>query len=323
MGCLPASIPPMLAVAGELPATDAGWSYEIKWDGVRAIVLLEEGTARVLSRSGRDVSVAYPELQPLAAAAGARALALDGEIVALDEQGRPSFGRLQPRMHVLDPHRAALLAERTPATLMVFDVLQVDERATLPLPYEERRRLLESLDLHGESWRTPPRFTGDGHAVAEGAAEQGLEGVVAKLSASPYRPGRRSSAWRKVKSTATQDVVVAGYTLGEGSRGSSFGALVLGVPGPDGRLVYIGRVGSGFAEGDLADLLARLEPLRTEVNPFGGALEQRVPGRVVWVEPRLVGEVRYQEWSRDRRLRAPIWRGLREDLEPADVVAGW
>jgi bifunctional non-homologous end joining protein LigD len=318
---LPAMIAPMLATAGELPASDDGWSFEVKWDGVRSIAFLEAGRLRLMSRRGNDVTVTYPELGPLAAAAGGRPIVLDGEIVALDEDGKPSFNRLQARINVADGHQAARLAERAPATLMIFDVLHLDGGSAMPLPWSERRELLESLELVGPSWRTPPVFPGEGRALLAAAREQGLEGVVAKLTTSPYRPGRRSEAWRKVKAVRTIDVVIGGFTTGDRSRAASFGALLVGVPDPQGLLTYVGRVGSGFDQRALDDIVGRLLPLRREASPFGASLKPAEAAVAVFVEPTLVGEVRYLEWTRERRLRAPVWRGLRPDMEPSDVEA--
>ena len=309
----------MTAVLGELPERDAEWGFEVKWDGVRTIALVEEGRVRLLSRRGRDVSVAYPELAGLAGALEGRAVALDGEIVAVDEAGRPSFAALQPRMHVADARQAARLAGSIPATLMAFDVLHLDGRSTTTLAYRERRALLSSLRVEGPHWRTPAYYEGGGAHLAAAAREQGLEGVLAKLLTSRYLPGRRSASWRKVKNVATQDVVIGGFTVGDGSRGGSFGALLIGVHGPEGTLRFAGRVGSGFDDRALADLAARMAPLRVERSPFDSPLPRPDAALAVYVEPRLVGEVRFQQWTRDGRLRAPVWRGLRADRDPAEV----
>jgi bifunctional non-homologous end joining protein LigD len=315
---LPAMIAPMLATLADLPASDEGWSFEVKWDGVRAVVFLDAGRTRLMSRNARDITVAYPELRPLAGEVAGRPVALDGEIVALDADGRPSFGLLQTRISIADAGQAARLAARTPATLMVFDVLHLDGGSAMPLPWSERRALLESLELEGPSWRTPRVFDGGG-ALLAAAREQGLEGVVAKLETSTYRPGRRTDAWRKVKALTTKDVVIGGFTTGDRSRAASFGALLVGVPAADGSLTYVGRVGSGFDDKSLDDLVARLLPLRRSDNPFGGSIKPAEAAVATFVEPCLVGEVRYLEWTRERRLRAPVWRGLRHDLDPAEV----
>lgn len=319
---LPAFVRPMLATPGELPARDEGWAYEVKWDGVRAVVFVEDGRVRLMSRRGNDVTASYPELQALAGELPGRPAVLDGEIVALDEDGRPDFGLLQGRIHLTERAQVARMVLRTPVTLMLFDVLHLDGGVAMPLPWSDRRALLESLALEGGHWRTPPSFAGDGRAVAAGAAAQGLEGVVAKLVASPYRPGRRSESWRKVKIVATQDVVIGGYTVGDGARGASFGALLMGLPGEDGRLSYVGKVGGGFSEEALREMVARLAPLRARANPFDESLRPAETAGVVFVESRLVAEVRYQQWTRDGRLRAPTWRGLRPDVGPDEVVRG-
>lgn len=319
---LPSMIQPMLATAGKLPRSDEGWAYEMKWDGVRAVVFVEAGRVRLMSRNSRDVSVSYPELANLGGQLGPLDAALDGEIVALDAAGRPSFSALQQRMHISDAGRAAKLAAQQPVTLLLFDALHLDGRSTLRLAYSDRRRVLESLELAGPHWRTPGSFTGGGAAVAQASREQGLEGVVAKRLTSVYQPGRRSEAWRKVKVFSTQEVVVVGYTTGQGWRGGSFGALLLAVPDAAGAggLRYVGRVGSGFTEEVLADLGARFAALARIENPFSGTVPAAETAGAVFVEPRLVAEIRYGEWTPDGRLRHPSWRGLRPDKVPADVV---
>jgi bifunctional non-homologous end joining protein LigD len=176
--------------------------------------------------------------------------------------------------------------------------------------------MLASLDLSGPHWRTPAFYAGGGAALASAAREQGLEGVMAKLLSGSYLPGRRSGSWRKVKNVATQDVVIGGYTIGDGSRAGSFGALLVGVPTEAGGLAFAGRVGSGFDDRALADMVLRLAALRTDRNPFGETLPRAEEAHAVFVEPRMVGEVRYQQWTRDGRLRAPVWRGLRQDVSP-------
>lgn len=315
---LPEDVLPMLAVAGDLPA-GGGWSYEMKWDGVRALVAVEGGRVRIRSRRGNDITVSYPELRGLGEALGSRQVLLDGELVAVDGGGRPSFELLQQRMHVSDATRARRLAATVPVTFMAFDVLHLDGTSTMGDTYDARRATLESLDLHGSHWATPPSFPGPGADVLEAATESGLEGVVAKRRRDPYRPGRRSGSWIKVKAFRTQEVVVGGFTTGQGRRSRSLGALLVGLPTPDG-LRYAGKVGTGFSDAALADLLDTLGSLRRPSSPFTGALPRGQATGATWVEPSLVGEVRFSEWTRDGRLRQPAWRGLRPDKAPDEVV---
>ena len=318
---LPALVRPMLATAGPLPVgpEDARHAYELKWDGVRTVAYLDRGHARVLARSDRDVTVSYPEVVELAAAVPDRRLVLDGEVVALDGTGRPSFGLLQSRMHVARPADVRRARAAVPATFFVFDVLHVDGDDTTSLTYEERRAVLAGLDLAGPSWQVPPSFPAPGQPVLDAARAQGLEGVVAKRLDSRYEPGRRSVCWRKVKVFRTQDVVVAGWKPGEGRRSGLPGSLLLGVH-DGGRLVFAGHVGTGFTDRALGELAARLTALHRDDSPFDEPVPREHARTAVWVEPVLVGEVAYGEWTRDGRLRHPSWRGLRPDVAPEEVV---
>lgn len=311
----------MLAVSGALPGKEAGWTFELKWDGVRALASVEEGRVTLGSRNGRDITAAYPELQALGPAVAPRRVLLDGEIVAVGEGGTPSFSLLQQRMHVADRQRAAQLALRVPVTYIVFDLLDLDGRSTMALPHHERRSLLESLQLAGAAWATPPSLPGPAQAALDGARRGGFEGVVAKRSGDPYRPGRRSDGWIKAKTFRSQEVVVGGWTPGTGRRQRSLGALLMGLPEPGGRLRYVGKVGTGFSDAALADLGEHLAALRRPESPFAGPLPPAQTAGASWVEPRLVGEVRYSEWTPDGRLRHPAWRGLRSDKGPEEVVA--
>ena len=227
---LPRGLRPMLATAGELPADDDAWAYEVKWDGVRALVAVDGGRPTLTSRNGNDVTSAYPELRGLGLQLGSTSVLLDGEVVAFDEQGRADFGRLQSRMHVAKPGGA--LRSSTPVHLLAFDVLHLDGVSLLDRSYDERRAVLEGLGIAGEHWSVPPAFLGGGAAVLEATRAQGLEGVVAKRRSSPYLPGRRSDDWRKLKHVRRTSAVVAGWQPGEGGRAGRIGSLLLGVQGP-------------------------------------------------------------------------------------------
>ena len=317
-----ASLPvvrPMLATPGTLPtaADEPRWAFEMKWDGVRAVVYVDRGDLRILTRNDREVSATYPDLGGLGRALREHRLILDGEIVAFDEAGRPSFGELQARMHVLAPSRALLL--KVPVSLLVFDLLHLDARSLLAETYDGRRAALESLDLAGERWAVPPAFDGDAAEAMAASKVQGLEGVLAKRHDSPYQPGRRSPHWVKVKHQRMQEVVIGGWSPGAGRREGGIGSLLLGVPDDRGRLVYAGHVGTGFTERMLADLGARLRAAECSTSPFADEVPRAHAKGAHWVTPELVGEVVFSEWTRDGRMRHPSWRGLRPEKEPADV----
>lgn len=319
MGDLPAYAP-MLAQLGLLPPSDQDllYGYEMKWDGVRAIGYIERGSLRLISRNGLDVTAGYPELGPIAGAVSSDAV-LDGEIIAFDERGVPSFAALQPRMHQRDPTKVKMLMRITPVTYLIFDVLHRDDRTTIRLPYGERRDLLTRTISDGDSWRVPPHYVGGGPEAYAMSGELRLEGVVAKRLASPYQPGRRSRDWVKVKNFRTQEVVIGGWKPGEGRRASMIGSLLIGVHDDDGRLRYAGHVGSGFTESMLQDLAARLAPLVRATSPFDDEVPREHARAARWVEPVLVGEIQYGEWTPDGRLRHPSWRGLRPDKGPSEV----
>jgi bifunctional non-homologous end joining protein LigD len=308
---------PMLATAGELPEDDARWGYEFKWDGVRAVAAVHGGMLGLTSRKGTDITVRYPEVAALPAALAGHDAVLDGEIVAMDAAGRPDFGALQNRMHRTGAEVPRMAAEK-PVTYLVFDLLSWDGEDLLGVPYAERRERLDSLGIAGHRWVSTPWFAGGGAQVLAASEENGLEGVVAKRLASAYRPGVRSPEWRKIKNVRTQAVVVGGWRPGQGRRAGTIGSLLVGVPDDEGRLVYVGHVGTGFRDQDLRDL-QRMLTTRTTA-PFEGALPREVTRDAHWVEPDLVGEVGYAVWTSDNRLRHPVWRGVRDDLEPDDVV---
>lgn len=310
---------PMLAVAGALPRDDAAWSYELKWDGVRMLAAVTPEHVRLTGRSGADMTVAYPELAGLAAQVGELRPVLDGEVVVLRPDGRPDFQALAPRMHVRAAERARQLAASVPISYVIFDLLELAGTPTVSLSYDRRRELLESLDLTGPHWQLSPSFPGPGADILEASRRLGLEGVIAKRRDSPYRPGRRSDEWIKVKNFRMQEIVIGGYTAGEGRRASSFGALLLGLPA-DGGLVYVGSVGTGFDDAALTELTTRLRGLRQTESPFVGPVDPRQARTARWVRPELVGEVAFGHWTDDGRMRHPTWRGLRPDKSPAEVV---
>lgn len=296
----------MLATLGSVDRlTAAQWAFEGKFDGYRLLVEADHGILRLRSRNGRDVTSEYPQLQPLADSLVEHHVILDGEAVALDEHGVPNFSEMQNRA------RAARIE------FWAFDILSLDGRSLLRAKYRDRRAVLETLS-QGTGLTVPPLLDGDGPAALAYTRTRKWEGVVAKRWDSSYQPGRRSSAWIKDKNWNTQEVVIGGWRKGEGGRSSGIGALLLGIPEADG-LRFIGRVGTGFTEKDLAKLKATLAPLHTDASSFHPALPRPETKDVTYVRPQLVGEVRYGELTADGRLRHPSWRGLRPDKSPTDV----
>jgi bifunctional non-homologous end joining protein LigD len=317
---MPKGVRPMLASPGDLPRRDDGWSYEFKWDGIRALVYVDGGRVRLESRNGNELTGSFPELRRLGEHLGSTRAVLDGEIIAFDDKGRPSFQLLQPRIHAAGAVKARRLAEAQPAMVVLFDLLYLDGEDLTGRPYVERRRRLEALGLDGgELWSVSPRFSGPGADVLEASRDQGLEGLVAKRDNSPYRAGRRTPEWTKVKNTREQEAVIGGFTPGQGRRRNRIGSLLLGVP-EGSELRYVGQVGTGFTEEMLDDLARRLEPLERATSPFADEVPTRYRKVARWVDPELVGEVAFSEWTSDGRLRQPSWRGLRGDKSASEVV---
>jgi bifunctional non-homologous end joining protein LigD len=318
---MPRKLKPMLAtLSTSLPKEEENWAYELKWDGIRAIAYCEVGHLRLESRRLREITSHYPELRGLAAELGAREAVLDGEIVAFDDAGQPSFERLQGRMNLASEAAVRRRMADCPVTYLIFDLLYLDGHSLLDLPYAERRDRLQELELDGPAWQTPSSHRGEGKALLDLTRERGLEGLVAKRLDSRYVPGRRTRAWLKVKNTTSQDLVIGGWLPGQGRRTGTLGAILVGYHedakgGPI--LRYAGRVGSGFSDAELDRLSAELEPLRTDESPFEG---RQPPREAVFVEPRLVAEVAFREWTAARTLRAPVYKGLRPDKDPSEVV---
>jgi bifunctional non-homologous end joining protein LigD len=317
---LPAGVRPMLAVTGPVPRDQENWALEMKWDGVRALAYIERGQVRLMSRTERDITVAYPELAGLGPATPHKQLLLDGEIVVFGDEGWPEFEALQPRMHVTSASQAAMLAGRTPVTYLIFDLLQLDGRPLFDLPYADRRALLDELALTGPYWQNPPSFPGEDFQAVQGVSrEHHMEGVVAKRLDSVYAPGIRTDHWRKIKNVRRQEAVVAGYKPGQGNRTGQVGSLLIGVHDESG-LIYAGHVGTGFTVETLRLLGDKLRPLRRADSPFDGPVPPEYARPAVWVEPRLVIEVTFDRWTRAGRMRAPVYKGLRDDIDPATVI---
>ncbi|MFJ4039156.1 ATP-dependent DNA ligase [Microbacterium sp. NPDC090007] len=320
----PAELRPMLATsatAGIARAAAERWGepwVEMKWDGIRGLGIWDGHRLRLRSRNGNDLSATYPELTGVDLGLGNLPAVVDGEIVALDEQGRPSFPLLQKRMNLAQPREIDREAGRTPVRLYLFDVLSVGGRDAASLPLRQRRDLLVQLTADaGPPVVVPPVFD-DVDAAVSTSGRFGLEGVVVKDPSSTYRRGVRSEHWLKVKHSRTQEVVIGGIRPGKGNRSGSIGSLLVGVPTDEG-LRYAGRVGSGFGEQTLARLTEMLEPLRTDADPFVGVPSADARD-ALWVRPALVAEVEFAEFTPGGILRHARWRGLRPDKAPDEVV---
>jgi bifunctional non-homologous end joining protein LigD len=315
----PSSLVPMFATAASgLPPDDddGGWAHELKWDGVRAIAYLHDGGIRLESRNLNDITPRYPELHGLASACPGHDLVLDGEVVAFDEAGRPSFSLLQTRMHVVGERRVAALVGSAPLAYLIFDVLHLDGRSTRDLAWTDRRVVLEGLELQGPGWQTPKAHVGSGPAVLEASKAGGLEGIVAKRTTSVYSPGRRSREWLKIKNTCRQEVVVGGWLPGAGNRTGRIGALLAGYHDGAGALRFAGKVGTGFSDAELRRLGGLFAGLARDTSPFA----DKVPYKLArFLEPELVAEVEFTEWTHNGTLRHPSYKGLRDD-KPASAV---
>jgi len=314
---MPGRIEPMMAkLSDRVPSPDKDWGFEFKWDGIRALAYVEGGRVRLLSRSGEDVTPRYPEVHAMGRALGSREVVMDGEIVALDAKGRPSFEEIQQRMGLMSESEVRRKMKEVPVTYMVFDLLWQEGHSILKAPYSVRRERLEALKLTGTSWQTPPYEKGGGATMLEASKGAGLEGVVAKKLDSPYEPGRRSGVWLKVKNHNRQVLVIGGWLEGEGRRRGQPGALLVGYF-EKGKFVYAGKVGTGFTDSMLEKLHTLLKPLEQSTSAFDVGSP---PRGAHYVKPRVVAEFEFVEWTRSGQLRAPSFKGLRAD-QPARKVA--
>jgi bifunctional non-homologous end joining protein LigD len=306
-------VPPMKAVMGELPADDAAWAYEVKWDGYRTIAFVDGSTVHLQSTKGIDVTDRYPELAELPSGVRAGSAVLDGEVVAFDDEGRPRFEHVQ--------------RHDRPVSYVVFDVLELDGRDTTALEYRERRRLLHDAVQPGNHWIVPKHREGGGAELLEATGSMGLEGVVAKRLTSTYQPGRRSPSWRKIKIRQRQELVIGGWTPGTGARGGRLGAVLVGYH-DGGTLRFAGAVGSGFGDQELVELGVALDELAALECPFAPPAPavassprwREIRRTARWVRPELVCEVAFAEWTAEGILRQPSYLGLRDDKDPHEVV---
>lgn len=319
---MPTTIHPMLAESVAEPFDGAQWLFEIKWDGYRAISFIENGKARLVSRNQNDLTARYPELKDMAQLIKAKTAILDGEVVALDEEGKASFSLMQQRTGFRPGrHRAAGNAD-VPVLYYAFDLLYLDGYDWRRVPLEERKRKLASVLVTGDGVRYSDHFEEHGKALFEIARKKGLEGIVAKIRTSCYEE-RRSSEWLKIKIRHRLEAVIGGYTETKGSR-THFGSLVLGLYDKQGRLIHVGQAGSGFNQKSLGEIANVLKKLETNKNPFFGDVDAL--RKVSFVKPELVAEIEFAEWTGGTsagsgpKLRAPVFLGLRDDKNPKECV---
>ena len=311
---MPAAIEPMMAQISDRIPPGADWLFEVKWDGVRAVAFIENESVRLQSRTGNRCERQYPELSTIPHQIAAETAILDGEIAVLDAKGVSQFHLIQPRIMNADPNSVAHMARNMPVVYFVFDLLYLDGYDLRGVRLDERRKLLEEIVAPDPVLRVSATFAG-GEEMLEAARENGLEGLLAKRASSCYE-SKRSSDWVKIKIVTQQEFVIGGFTEPQGER-SYFGALVLGVY-ENGKLNWVGNVGTGFDQKTLAALYSRLKPLITSKCPFA---EKPKPDRgMTWLKPELVAQVKFTQWTQDKRLRAPVYLGLREDVKPREAT---
>jgi bifunctional non-homologous end joining protein LigD len=319
---MPAAIHPMLATSIGEPFDGSGWLFEIKWDGYRAIAFIEDGKVRLVSRNQNELTPRYPELKDLPKFIKAKTAILDGEVVALDEQGRASFSLMQQRTGFRPDGRRGASNADVPVLYYAFDLLYLDGYDLRKLPLEERKKKLAELIVAGDALRFSDHYENQGKALFEIAKEKGLEGILAKKRDSIYQE-RRSAEWLKIKIHHRIECVVGGYTEPEGTR-AHFGSIVLGLYDKQGKLIHVGQAGSGFNQNSLAEIWKMLQKRETKQKPFYGEVEAL--RKVFWIKPELVAEIEYTEWTEGAssgsgpKLRAPVFLGLRDDKDPKECV---
>jgi bifunctional non-homologous end joining protein LigD len=314
----PTSIQPMLANAAEGPfKQQLGWIYEPKLDGIRCMAFVQNGKATLLSRRGLDITAQYPAIARGIASAIAMDGIVDGEIVALDEDGKPSFQLLQQRMNITNELDVRKAEVNIPALYFAFDLVHLGQYSLTKVTLEQRKTLLEHLLLPCTNVQTTSHFVGDCGMVYEVCMAHGFEGIVAKRMDSYYEPGKRSASWVKIKPHQTSEFVIGGYTVGQGDRNTTFGALLLGHYDGQGNLHYVGSVGTGFTDRLLSETTQAVESLKIAACPF----KQKPADKpnCVWLQPGLVAEVKFMEWTMDRKLRAPVFLRFRSDLQHNQV----
>ncbi len=313
----PSAPKPMMATLSRQPFSHPAWLFEPKLDGVRALACVRDGAARLIGRSGREATDQYPALAKELAAQPAHEVIFDGEIVAFDDDGRPSFETIQQRLNLTRPADIQRADVEVPVVYYAFDLLYLDGYDLRAAPLEQRRALLARALLPTGRVRPLEHFESDGDSAFEAAREHGLEGIVAKKRDSRYQSGRRSRDWLKIKSTLSEELVVGGFSAGEGGRGDTFGALLVGYYEDGDKLTYAGHVGSGFTDRALVELRERLEALRTDECPFAEEPPQKT--KTAWVRPELVAEVSFAQWTREGSMRAPVFVRLRDDKPPREA----
>lgn len=317
-------IKPMLAKVGNLPSKDTEYAYEIKWDGLRAIVYIENEQIIISSRNLKDITAQYPELQEIGRSFNGQTAILDGEIVVLGADNKPSFSLLQHRMGLVSPAEILEKVRNFPITYMIFDLLNLNGNTFLHSPYTERQKALLALKLSGPYWQTPGYKTPNGKTLLEATKKLGLEGIIAKRLTSLYHPGYRTGDWLKIKNQQRQELILAGWTPGKGSREGTIGAILTGyfdhpnTSAEKQNLIFAGKVGTGFNRQTLEKLEALFKSLETSVNPYAGKIPLKE--EIIFVEPTLVGEFEFTEWTPNGTMRHPSFKGLRQDKNPNLIV---